>query len=533
MHGDAFLEALTIVLCTAGITTVLFQRLRQPVVLGYILAGVIVGPHVPIPLIADPEIVQTLSEVGVILLLFSLGLEFRLRKLFQMGPGPSITALIECSVMVWLGFLVGRGFGWTTRECFFAGSIIAISSTTVIAKAFDEQGILGKLRERVIGVLIVEDLIAVLLMTALTALSAGDGLGVGTLVRSSARLLIFLVAFGAIGLLVVPPTIRAIQRLQRAETTLVASIGVCFAGALLALKFGYSVALGAFIAGSLVAESGAEKAIEPLIHPVRDMFAAIFFVSVGMLIDPHLIAEHWQAVAVLTFVVIAGKVIAVAVGAFLTGSGTRTSVQTGMSLAQIGEFSFIIASLGVALGATRSFLYPVAVAVSALTTLTTPWLIRASGPTASFVDRKLPRALQTFGALYGTWIEGLRSATRQKTETSAIRRLVRLLAVDLLVLAALIIGAALSAGTVVEFLQGGLGFGPRLSQGLVVAGAAVLGIPLVAGLFRITRRLGACPSNGEWAGVSRRSRPGIGDLLAVVAVARCHETSCDAAHALV
>ncbi len=403
MYGaHDLLTAITIVLCCAAVTTVVFQRLRQPVVLGYLLAGLIVGPHVPIPLIADRAIIQTLSELGVILLMFALGLEFSLRKLVQVGPTAGLTAIIQSSIMVWLGFLVGRGFGWTPRESIFAGAIIAISSTTIIAKAFDEQGVKGKLRELVVGVLIVEDLIGILLMAVLTAVSSGQGVSAGTVARSSAQLVAFLIGLVAAGMLVVPRAIRAINRLNRPETTLVASIGICFAIALLAQAFGYSVALGAFLAGSLVAESGQAKQVEHLILPVRDLFGAIFFVSVGMLIDPAVIAEHWPAVAVFTALVIAGKFVGVSLGAFLTGNGTRTSVEAGMSLAQIGEFSFIIAALGVSLGATRDFLYPIAVAVSAITTLTTPWSIRAAGPVAAFIDRKLPHPLQTFASLYGT-----------------------------------------------------------------------------------------------------------------------------------
>jgi CPA2 family monovalent cation:H+ antiporter-2 len=235
MHdANAFLEALTIVLCTAGVTTVVCQWLRQPVVLGYIVAGLIVGPHVPIPLVADPAIVHTLSELGVILLMFSLGLEFSLRKLARVGLTAGLTAIIQCSVMLWLGFLVARALGWTSRESVFVGAIVAISSTTIIAKAFDEQKIGGKLRELVIGVLIVEDLVAILLMAVLTAIARGGGLSAAALAESTGRLAAFLIGLLAIGLLVVPRAVRIIGKLGRSETTLVASIGICFGMALLA-----------------------------------------------------------------------------------------------------------------------------------------------------------------------------------------------------------------------------------------------------------------------------------------------------------
>jgi CPA2 family monovalent cation:H+ antiporter-2 len=257
----AFLVALTIVLGVAAVTTVVFQRLHQPVVLGYILAGFIVGPNVPLPIFADREVVQTLSELGVILLMFSLGLEFSLGRLLHLGPTVSLTALLQSSLMVWLGYVVGQLFGWTRLESLFTGAIIAISSTTIIAKAFEEQGIRGPLRELVVGILIVEDLIAILMMAALTAIASGAGLSAEEIFATSARLLAFLVALVTVGLLVVPRAVRAIQRLGRPETTLVASIGFCFGISLLAHTFGYSVALGAFIAGSLIAESGEQEPI--------------------------------------------------------------------------------------------------------------------------------------------------------------------------------------------------------------------------------------------------------------------------------
>ncbi|MFL5356891.1 cation:proton antiporter [Archangium sp.] len=491
MHAaHDFLAALAMVLCVAAVTSVVFQRLRQPVVLGYIIAGLIIGPHVPIPLVADLAIVQTLSELGVILLMFSLGLEFSLRKLLHVGPTAGLTALIQCSLMIWLGFVVGRAFGWTSKESIFTGAIIAISSTTIIAKAFDEQRIHGKLREIVVGVLIVEDLIAILLMATLTAISTGAGLSAGQLTLTVGRLALFLVGLVGVGLLVIPRTVRAITRLERPETTLVASIGICFAIALLAQAFGYSVALGAFLAGSLVAESGKEKEVEHLVQPVRDMFAAVFFVSVGMLIDPALIAEHWVAVAVLTGVVILGKLVGVSLGVFLTGNGTRTAVQSGMSLAQIGEFSFIIAGLGLSLNATGGFLYPVAVAVSAITTLTTPFLIRASGPVANFVDRKLPRPLQTFAALYGSWVEELRTAPPRQTAGARIRRMVRLLLLDAALLAAIVIGTSVKLGSIAKALQGFIGLEAAVARPLVIGLAALLAAPFCVGVVRVARGLG-------------------------------------------
>jgi CPA2 family monovalent cation:H+ antiporter-2 len=489
MHGATeFLTALTTVLCVAGLITVTFQRLKQPVVLGYLLAGLVVGPHLPIPLVADLEIVQTLSELGVILLMFSLGLEFSLRRLLQVGPSAVITAGVQCSVLIWLGIAVGEAMGWTTREGLFAGAMIAISSTTIIAKAFDEQRVGGRLRELVVGVLIVEDLIAVLLLAVLPSL-AGGGFSAMLLARAGARLAGLLAGILALGLLVVPRAMRAVVRLERAETTLVASVGICFAFALLAHKLGYSVALGAFLAGSLIAESGEEKTVEHLVQPVRDVFAAVFFVSVGMLFDPKVIVQHGSAVALMTLAVLIGNVVGVSLGAFLTGNGIRISLQAGMSLAQIGEFSFIIAALGTSTGATGNFLYPVAVAVSALTTLTTPWLIRGSAGAAAFVDRKLPHRLQTFAALYGSWVERLRGAEGRKTQGRTLRRLAGLLALDAALLAALAIGVSIAGGDVMRSLES-IGLAPVAGRALVAGGTIALAAPLVFGLVRVARRVG-------------------------------------------
>jgi len=485
-----FLKALAMVLCVAAVTTVLFQKLKQPVVLGYILAGLIIGPHVPIPLVADSHIIQTLSELGVILLMFSLGLEFSLGKLLKIGAGAAITAVVQCSLMLWIGFSVARLLGWSIDESLYAGAIIAISSTTIIAKAFAEQKIVGNLRDLVIAILIVEDLIAILLMAVLTAISSGKGLTLASLGVTAGKLAAFLIALLAVGLLLIPRAIRMILRINNSETTLIASIGICFAISLLAQELGYSVALGAFLAGALVAESGEAAKIEHLLEPVRDMFAAIFFVSVGMLLDPRAVLEHWQAISVLTLVVICGKVLSVSLGSLLTGQNFRTSVRAGMSLAQIGEFSFIIAGLGISLGAIRSFLYPIAVTVSALTTFTTPFLIRASDPVAHWVEGKLPRPLQTFISLYGSWLERLRKAPTSEGLGQKIRGSVKLLLLDLGLLTLLMIGASLAFPKMQQICQDQLHLAPLLSQILIIAGGILLGSPFALGIFRLCRHLG-------------------------------------------
>jgi CPA2 family monovalent cation:H+ antiporter-2 len=484
--GLDLLTDLAMILCVAAVTTVVFQRIRQPVVLGYLLAGLIVGPHVSVPLFADEGLAHTLSELGVILLMFSLGLEFSLRKLIKVGPTAGIVAVIQCSLMIWLGYLTGNLFGWTRYESLFAGSLIAISSTTIIVKAFAERGVKGPLAELVFGILIVEDLIGILLLAILTAVASGAGLSVTALALTVGRLAAFLVGLLVVGMLVVPRLVRLIVRLGRTETTIVASVGISFAFALLARKFGYSVALGAFLGGALVAESGQGETIERAIAPVRDVFAAIFFVAVGMLIDPHLVAQHWLAVLVLTAVVVVGKVAGVTLGAFIAGSGVRTSVRAGLSLAQIGEFSFIIAGLGVSLGVVGKFLYAVAVAVSALTTLLTPWLIAASDRAASAVDRWLPGALQTWATLYGSWVEDLRGRPRQQTAWRRIRRRGALLLLDLAAIAAIVIAASLNMSRLVALTN----MPAATARVLVVVAALVLATPFGLGAIRLARALG-------------------------------------------
>jgi len=490
MHdAHAFLQNLALVLCVAAVTTVLFHRLRQPVVFGYLLAGMIVGPYVPLPLAADENIIRTLSELGVILLMFSLGLEFSIRRVAKLATTSGLGALAETSLMFGLGYVAAGALGLEPLERVFAGAMVAISSTTIIANAFAERGVRGRVRETVFGILIIEDLIAILLVATLTAVAAGGGLSPAAFATTVVRLVMFLVGLIMIGLLVVPRTIRGVVEANRNEMTLLWSVGICFAAALLAAAFGYSVALGAFIAGSLVAESGDGQKIEHLVQPLKDLFVAMFFVSAGMLIDPRVLVEQWPVVATLSLVVIGGKIIAVTVGAFLAGNGLRASVFAGMSLAQIGEFSFIIAAIGTSAGAIRGFLYPVAVAVSAITTLFTPWLIRAAGPTASFVDRKLPKPIQTFVALYGTWVARLSAPREGAGGQLRVRRLVRLVILDALLLALLIIGSALERDRFATVMRTWTDVSEDVSQILVFAGTVAIAVPLVVGLVRVAWRL--------------------------------------------
>ena len=490
MDPHAFLQNLAVVLCVAAVATVVFQRLRQPVVFGYLLAGMIIGPHIQIPLVADPQTVRALSELGVILLMFSLGLEFSIRKLVQVSQKAGPVALFECSVMISIGYLVGQMLGFTRMESIFTGAITGISSTTIIVKAFQEQKVKGRVTELVFGILIIEDLIAIFLLAILTTISRSGAVSPRDILLTAMRLVMFLTALIGFGILIVPRAIRAVQKLGQPETTLVASIGICFAAALLALSFGYSVALGAFIAGSLVAESGHEAEIETLVRPVRDMFAAIFFVSVGMMIDPTALAEHWRAVLALTLAVIIGKVLAVTIGAFLAGHGRRTAMKAGMSLAQIGEFSFIIAGVGVASGVIRGWLYPVAIAVSAITTLTTPLLMKLSNRAAASIDHWLPEPIQTVAALYGSWIERVRSAPRAPTERSATNRIVRIILLDGALITAVVIGVNVEIDRLSRIVGNMTGMPSARVRFMVVLITGLITVPLIYGLITSARALG-------------------------------------------
>jgi CPA2 family monovalent cation:H+ antiporter-2 len=486
LDPHAFLRDLALVLGIAALTTVLFQRLRQPVVLGYLLAGLILGPHLRVPLVADLGTVQTLSELGVILLMFSIGLEFSVRRLVQLGPGAAFVTAVEVGLMFWLGFSVGRLLDWSLAESLFAGGIIAISSTMIVARAFAEAPQDRELMDLVFAILVVEDLIAVLLIAMLTPVAGGDSLSGAELVTELGRLLLFLAVIVAAGLLTIPRMLRFVVASASRETTLVAAVGLAFALALLARSFGYSVALGAFVAGSLASESGHARILELLIRPLRDVFAAIFFVSVGMLIDPMIIVRNAPLVALFTVLVIAGKITGVSLGAFLTGRGARTSIRAGMSMAQIGEFSFILAGVGLSLGGAGSVLYPVAVAVSALTAFTTPYLVRVSGRAVQRLDRSLPPSFQTFETLYGTWIERLRE--RRRSVPGALRVALLMLA-DAAILVGVVIAASLSLRDVSGLLVERLGLAPELATTIVVATTALACVPFAAGIARAARRL--------------------------------------------
>jgi CPA2 family monovalent cation:H+ antiporter-2 len=491
MHSSiAFLTDLALVLGVAAVTSVLSQRLRLPPVFGYLLAGVIIGPNDLVPLVADIETVRTLSELGVILLMFSLGLGFTFRKIARLATTAGLIAALEVALCLSLGYGAGQLLGWTGIESLFAGAIVAISSTMIIAKVFEDQSIKGPLADVVFGVLVMEDLLAILALAVLTAVANGAASAAASVADTLPRLVLFLATVILVGLLVVPRFFRRVVRLRSDETTLVASIGLCFTLALLAQFAGYSVALGAFLAGAFIAEGGASRQVEPMIRPLRDMFAAIFFVAVGMSIEPSAILTIWPAVLVLAAVVLLGKTVGVTVGAFMAGLGTRTAVRAGLSMGQIGEFSFIIAGLGVASGVTGAFLAPVAVYVSVVTSLLTPVLVSRSGTVANTVDRRLPRALQTYATLYGSWIESVRGARAVATPSFQIRRLARFIALDAILLTTLLVGTALAVDRDVGRLAAWSGLAAPVVRGAGLAIALAILFPLLYGIVRAARALG-------------------------------------------
>jgi CPA2 family monovalent cation:H+ antiporter-2 len=406
MHDMDLLHDLAVVMLIAGVTTILCHRLKQPVVLGYIVAGFIIGPYTPpFELVKNEEAVRTLGQMGVVLLMFSLGLEFNLRKLTRVGLSAFVAALLEITLMIWLGYEVGRAFGWGTMDSVFLGAMISISSTTIIVKALAE---LGKSREAfaevIFGILVIEDILAILLLALLSGFARTGSLQPGQVGIEVLKLAVFFAVVLVAGFIGVPRLFQYIARFKSDEMLLVAALGLCFAVALAASLLGYSVALGAFLIGAVIAETRQIHKIEKLTAPVRDMFSAIFFVTIGMLIDPKMLVHYAWPILVLSFLVVVGKVITCTCGVFAGGRSLRTALCVGMGLAQIGEFSFIIATLGLSLKVTSDFLYPIAVTVSVVTTLVTPYLIRGSDGMAAWIERAAPKPLMQALSVYTTWV---------------------------------------------------------------------------------------------------------------------------------
>jgi CPA2 family monovalent cation:H+ antiporter-2 len=442
MHAETFLQDLAVVMIIAGFVTIIFHRFKQSVVLGYILAGIIIGPHTPpYSLIHEKETIDTLAELGVVLLMFSLGLEFSLRKLKQVGAPAFIAALMEILLLFWVGYEIAHFFKWPTMDRIFLGAMLSMSSTTVIIKVL---GDLGKMKERfaqlIFGILIIEDILGIAMIALLSGIAMSGNLSFGDVGVTLGKLGIFLVVVLIAGLIFVPRLIGYVARFKSNEMLIITVLALCFGVSLLAVKLGYSVALGAFIIGAVVAEAREIHRIETLIEPVRDMFSAIFFVAIGLLIDPKMIVVYWQPIVAITIALVVGKVLTCSFGAFVGGNDRRTSLRVGMGLAQIGEFSFIIASLGVTLKVTSSFLYPIAVAVSVITTLLTPYLIGSADKLVKWFDRVAPESLTNGLEIYTNWI-GQLGGEHKNMAGSLVRRWIFQMSLNAALIAAVFISA--------------------------------------------------------------------------------------------
>lgn len=383
---------LALILMCAGLTTLIFKRLKQPLVLGYIVAGFIASPHMPYtPSVQDTNDIKLWADIGVIFLLFALGLEFSFKKLMKIGGTAIIAACSVILVMIVLGVLVGMSFGWDRMDCIYLGGMLAMSSTTIIYKAFDDMGLRQqRFAGLVLSVLILEDILAIVLMVMLSTLAVSQNFEGMEMVQSVVKLVFFLVLWFVVGIYIIPTFLKRVRKWMSAETLLVVAVGMCFLMVVLAAEAGFSAAFGAFMMGSILAETVEAESIEKLVAPVKDLFGAIFFVSVGMMVDPAMIVEYKIPIIVITLTILLGQSILGSGSFVLAGQPLKVAMQCGFSLTQIGEFAFIIASLGVSLNVTSDFLYPIVVAVSVITTFTTPYMIRLSVPAYNWASKRIP-----------------------------------------------------------------------------------------------------------------------------------------------
>lgn len=383
---------LALILMCAGLTTLIFKRLKQPLVLGYIVAGFIASPHMPYtPSVQDTNDIKLWADIGVIFLLFALGLEFSFKKLMKVGGTAIIAACSVILVMIILGVLVGMSFGWDRMDCIYLGGMLAMSSTTIIYKAFDDMGLRQqRFAGLVLSVLILEDILAIVLMVMLSTLAVSQNFEGMEMVQSVVKLVFFLVLWFVVGIYIIPTFLKRVRKWMSAETLLVVAVGMCFLMVVLAAEAGFSAAFGAFMMGSILAETVEAESIEKLVAPVKDLFGAIFFVSVGMMVDPAMIVEYKIPIIVITLTILLGQSILGSGSFVLAGQPLKVAMQCGFSLTQIGEFAFIIASLGVSLNVTSDFLYPIVVAVSVITTFTTPYMIRLSVPAYNWASKRIP-----------------------------------------------------------------------------------------------------------------------------------------------
>lgn len=449
-HLPPLITDLTLILIVAAVTSILFKWIKQPVVLGYIIAGLLVGPSFKFfPTVASQENIKTWGEIGVIFLLFGLGLEFSFKKLLQVGYTAIITALIGVGATFLLGYNIGVVMGWGLMDSLFLGGILSIASTTIIFRAFEELGLKSQqFTSIVLGVLVIEDLVAVVLMVVLSTVSISRSFEGIEMINSILKLGFFLVLWFVAGIYFIPTMFNFLRRYLNDEMILILALALCFGMVSLASSAGFSPALGAFIMGSILAETPKVEKIEHVLSPIKNMFGAIFFVSVGMLLNPQMILAYALPIGIATLALLFGKPLFVTFGALLSGQPVKTAVQTGMSLSQIGEFSFIIASLGLSLGVISEFLYPIAVAVSVITTFTTPYMIGFSGKASSWINLHIP-------AKWVRLINKYSLGTQQVKQTSDWQSLLRFYAINTLIFSILSLGIILlSQRLIYPFFEG-------------------------------------------------------------------------------
>ena len=439
-HVPELIIDLALILGAAAVMTIIFKMLRQPVVLGYIIAGVVVGPYFNFfPTVVESDGIKTWAEIGVIFLLFGLGLEFSFKKLLKVGNVAVITSLMGVGMTFLIGYNVGVILGWSMMDSLFMGGILSIASTTIIFRAFDELGVKSqKFAGIVLGALVIEDLVAVVLMVILSTVSISRSFEGMEMIYSIGKLVFFLVLWFVSGIFFLPTLFKRLKKYLSDETLLVVSLSLCFMMVVLSSQAGFSPALGAFIMGSILAETPKVERIEHLVQSVKDLFGAIFFVSVGMLLNPDMLVEYALPIGISTLVLLLGKPTFATIGALFAGQPIKVAVQTGMSLSQIGEFSFIIATLGVTLDVTSDFLYPVAVAVSVITTFTTPYMIGFSGRISDWVTLKMPEKWKNRLYKYSL-------GTQQVTEASDWKKLIRFYVINTLIFSVVIISIILLA----------------------------------------------------------------------------------------
>lgn len=398
MHIPELISDLALMLLVAGIMTLIFKRFQQPLVLGYIIAGFMVGPYFTlVPAVTDVVSISTWSEIGIIILMFSLGLEFNLHKLASVGGTAIITAMTEVVSMLAIGFACGQLMGWSIMNSVFLGGMLSMSSTTIIIKAFEDLDLKGKkFTELVFGTLIIEDIAGIFMMVMLSTIAVSQGISGGELAGHLLKMIFYLALWLILGIYLLPTILKDVQRLMNDETLLIVSLGICFGMVFLANYLGFSSALGSFLAGSLLAGTIHAEKIEHINKPIKDLFGAIFFISVGMMVDPSLIVKYAGPIVVITIATIFGKAIMSALGVLLSGQSLKTSILCGFSLAQIGEFSFIIAALGISLGVISDYIYSIVVSVSVITTFTTPFVIRAAEGSYLFLDKYLPKKVSKY-----------------------------------------------------------------------------------------------------------------------------------------